>query len=395
MGGSENALRLAPVDDVAQLRQRVLDSLRDQGFKLHGQDALIAPVNDKDSLRQLHAQAVAIQREQARGALESADVNFTKRLVPGSELNPANVTPALRVLDPGRSNDAKLWRWCSLHWSIPVSGGYGRRVRALIVDEGHNDAIMGVVGLGDPVYSLGVRDRAIGWTPEQRQLKLTSVMDAFVLGATPPYSALLGGKLAALMLTSDEIRSTFGDRYGHRQTRIAGRDPGAELALITTASALGRSSVYNRVRAENGTLALHPVGYTQGTGDFHFSGEVYDILSEAARAAMRDSGTVATHRHDNWGTGFRNRREVVQRGLRAVGLSPSKLRVHGVQREVFMAPLAANSLKWLRGSDEPLDWMTRPSEDIGLWWKQNWMLRRSETTSTWRDFDPTSWRLYP
>lgn len=379
-------------DERDALRERVLQSLRAQGFKLRGEDALLAPVNDKDSLRMLHQQAVAAQRDRARGALERVDEMFTRRLARGADLDPTQIKPELRVLPPGRHQDALLWRWCSLHWSIPVSGGYGRRIRALVVDAGHDDAVMGLIGLGDPVYALGVRDAAVEWSAAQRQHRLTSVMDAFVLGAVPPYNKLLGGKLAALLLRSDELRDTFAERYSHRQTVIADRDPAAQLAMVTTASALGRSSVYNRVRAEDGSLALRSVGYTQGTGDFHFSGDVYELLAEAARSAMADD--AATHRHESWGTGFRNRREVIQRGLRAVGLNQTRLRMHGVQREVFFAELASNSLPWLRGESDELEWVSQPAKQLADWWKRNWMNTRARSTTSWQEFDPSSWRLY-
>ncbi|AXL11391.1 DUF4338 domain-containing protein [Microbacterium foliorum] len=180
--------------------------------------------------------------------------------------------------------------------------------------------------------------------------------------------------------------------WSHLVTLISQRDPEASLALVTTASALGRSSVYNRVRVSDGSLALRTVGFTQGTGDFHFSGEVYDLLAEAARREMGED--IATHRHENWGTGFRNRREVIQRGLSAVGLSPSRFRMHGVQREVFLAPLARNSLEWLRGDDSHLEWVSSPVEELASWWKHKWMLPRADRVHTWREFTPDSWRLW-
>ncbi len=217
-------------------------------------------------------------------------------------------------------------------------------------------------------------------------------MDAFVLGAMPPYNNLLAGKLCALLLRSDEIRDVFTERYGHRETLISQRDPNASLALITTASALGRSSVYNRVKAPDRSLAMRSVGFTQGTGDFHFSGEVYDLLVEAARKSMADD--TVTHRHASWGDGFRNRREVIQRGLSAVGLSPTRFRMHGVQREVFLAPLAHNSEAWLRGDEDTLDWTTAPTAELAEWWKTTWMLGRSTRVDDWRSFDPETWRLW-
>lgn len=61
-----------------------------------------------------------------------------------------------------------------------VSSGYGRHLRFLVVDE-QNDKLIGVVGLGDPVFSLADRDRWIGWDTQGKTQGLHHVMDAFAL----------------------------------------------------------------------------------------------------------------------------------------------------------------------------------------------------------------------
>jgi hypothetical protein len=111
-------------------------------------------------------------------------------------------TPACR-----RAFDGLLWRWLSLHWSIPVSSGYGRRLRFLVIDNGHHGKVIGLIGLADPVFALGARESWVGWDAPTRSQRLANVMDAYVLGAVPPYSGLLGGKLVALLATS--IREAF------------------------------------------------------------------------------------------------------------------------------------------------------------------------------------------
>ena len=186
-----------------------------------------------------------------------------------------------------------------MHWSIPVSRGYGRRLRFLVLDSAHDNKVIGLIGLADPVFALRQRDQWVGWTPEQRAKRLTCVMDAFVLGAVPPYRCLLGGKLVALLAASTEVRLAFARKYGHKRTVITGRDPKAQLALVTTTSALGRSSVYNRLRWADGPLAFEPVGYTSGSGDFHLMGDIYEELlrvasmSGPARPSTRSGGTGA------------------------------------------------------------------------------------------------------
>lgn len=379
-------------DRLTALRERVLTSLVDQGFRVSG-GRLLAPLpGDKGAVRSLHRQAVNAQRDRARPHLLAADSRLTSRLARGDELDVNAIKPRLRLIPTGDRKMAMLWRWASLHWSVPVSGGYGRRIRYLVLDEGHDDALMGIVGLADPVFSLAARDREVGWSAEDRRSALANVMDAFALGAVPPYSDILAGKLIAATLQSDEVRNDFAERYGHKRTLIRERDPDAQLALVTTTSALGRSSVYNRVRRSDGGLSMRPVGYTRGSGDFQFSGALYE---ELVQLATELSGDGVSDRNAAWGTGFRNRREVIHRALPHLELNARALRVHGVQREVFLTELARNSLAWLRGEDHNLEWITQPVSEIGAWWKKRWALPRSRSTDAWRSFEPSSWRLWP
>lgn len=387
------------------LRAKVLAHLRQQGFKVSDAGILAPVATEKHRQRALHLEAVQAQRERARGALARREPRFLERLATGQDVDPARIQPRLLLITDRRSEDGLLWRWCSLHWSIPVSSGYGRRLRFLVVDEGHGGKVMGLIGLADPVFALGCRDTRIGWTREDRTERLACVMDAFVLGAVPPYTDLLGGKLAGLLTGSAEVRDAFSSKYGHRETLISQRDPDAHLALVTTSSALGRSSVYSRlyrphdpkiVTAQNGSrapLAFEPVGFTQGTGDFHFSGAIYEELAEFARSLGSDGGP--SHRHERWtGGGFRNRREVIQRSLEGLGLDSRALRAHGVKRQVFLNPLAENSYAWLRGEDAQLRWQDHTAAQLGEWWKARWALPRSTRDARWRSFEPESWRLF-
>ena len=378
--------------ETLRLRARVEEHLVSQGFQISN-GRLLAPVaQNKDHLRKLHSEAVGALRERARDSLARHEDRFIAGLALGSEIVPERIQPALVPVVTSRSFEGLMWRWCSLHWSVPVSSGYGRRLRFLVVDRGHNDRVMGLIGLADPVFALACRDAAIGWNAKWRKERLPSVMDAFVLGAVPPYSALCGGKLIALLTTCGEIREAFATRYTGRVSLISRRPLDTRLALVTTSSALGRSSVYNRLTFPDKTLAFKPVGYTSGSGDFHFSGRIYRELTDYAARHMSDNNT---QRHERWtGSTFRNRREVIQRALDGLGYDSRQLRIHGIRRQVFLAPLAANSLSWLSGKSESLDWSTLDCDALGAWWLERWAIRRAGRSPTWRFFDPDSWRLY-
>ena len=139
-----------------------------------------------------------------------------------------------------------------LLWSVPVSQGFGRRLRFLVKDR-QNDRLIGLFALGDPVFNLSARDKLIGWTHQDRCDRLVHVMDAYVVGAVPPYSHIIGGKLVAALMTSQEVKRSYERKYLGTESVIRGKKHRARLVLLTTTSALGRSSIYNRLSILAGT----------------------------------------------------------------------------------------------------------------------------------------------
>lgn len=379
-------------DHVDALRAKVLAHLTDLGFSVTNGHVIAPVAGAKDDIRRLHDDAVRHQRQKAEGALARDEEKCVARLTRGAELDVNAIRPRLVPIGDRRSFESRLWRWVALHWSVPVSAGYGRRIRYLVVDEGHDNAIMGVIGLGDPVFALGARDQWIGWDRDTRGARLTNVMDCFVLGAAAPYNALLGGKLVALLATSTTVRDDFAAKYGHRTSLITGRDPNANLALVTTTSALGRSSVYNRLTKPTGALAYKPLGFTLGSGDFHLAGSLYDELADFVSQTNIEG---RTHLNPRWRAGTsRNRREVIQFALVRLGLNPHALRYHGIRREAFAAPLMSNTSEYLRGEDLEPDWSCHTQDEVSAYWLSRWGLPRSRRDETWRTFEPDLWRLY-
>jgi len=374
-----------------ELRAAVLASLRAQGFTVRDGAIVSADGLDKDGLRALHAVAVRHGVEKARHNLIRHEKRLLGHLADGRTLEPEQIAP--RLVEVHRHTEEELlFRYARLHWSVPTSAGYGRRLRFLVVD-GHNGKLIGLLGLGDPVFSLAPRDRWVGWDARVRRVGLLGVMDAFVLGAVPPYSFLLGGKLVALLAASVEVREAFAARYAGRRTVISGAEQDGQLALITTSSALGRSSMYNRLRyrsgpREGGRLVFEPVGFTRGSGEFHFANGLYRSLSAYATAHCEPTAKAAT-----WGTGFRNRRELIGKALAHLGLSPEWL-YHGVSREVLCAPLAANAAAFLRGEERALRPFGESAHELAAYWRERWLLPRAARECRHLQFSPESWRLW-
>ncbi|MFZ5541693.1 MAG: Druantia anti-phage system protein DruA [Pseudomonadota bacterium] len=368
-----------------KLRARVLRSLRAQGFRIRSGRLVPPDTDDKQQLRELHAEAVRHQIERSREGLARHERRLLTYIASGSEISPERIRPRLVVVQPN-SEDELLFRYARLHWSIPVSAGYGRRLRFAVYDDS-NGKLMGVFGLGDPVFSLGPRDRWIGWTLAQRKARLQCVMDLFVLGAVPPYAQLLCGKLMAMLATSIEVRQAFRRKYGGDRAFISGKPLDGRLALLTTTSALGRSSLYNRLTFQGETV-FHSLGYTQGSGEFHFGNGFYSDLRALAEAHCQ-----ASAKHARWGSGFRNRRELVRKALALLGLSRD-LVYHGVQREIFAAPLASNTTDFLRGEHQRLRPFNRTAAELFAWFRERWLLPRAARDSSYRDFEAESYRLW-
>ena len=377
--------RLRRASEGSDLQGQIVRSLRKQGFRVRKGIVLPPEELSKAKIRELHRLSVSHRIERSKDALVRKEQDLVKRIANGTELVPSLVSPRLVEVVP-ESEDELLFRYASLHWSIPVSSGYGRRLRFLVIDD-QNDKLIGLIGLGDPVYSLGARDEWIGWTSADRQKRLGNVMDAFVLGAVPPYSMLLFGKLVAMLAASGTVRHVFRRKYGGARSVIRRRVHDGRLALITTASALGRSSIYNRLRF-GGRLLYQSVGFTKGSGEFHFSNGLYGAIT-----AFAQKHCEPTAKQERWGTGFRNRREVIKKCLPALGLS-SDWMYHGIEREVFVVPLARNTREFLQGQQSRLLWYRQPAADLFAHFRDRWMLPRADWDERYRAFRRETYRLW-
>jgi hypothetical protein len=374
-------MRVAKKDD---LRKRIIGALRVQGYRVHDGVIGIPQDSNKDDFRRMNELAVARKMQKSGPYVKRYEDDLLDYIADGSEVKPTSVSPKIVLVKPD-STDELLFRYAYLHWSIPISAGYGRRLRFLVMDESNNKLI-GILGLGDPVYAIQARDRWIGWDRDVKKDRLYHVMDAFVLGAIPPYSYLLGGKLVAMLACSNEVRHAFRDKYKERKSLIAEETRPPYLALLTTTSALGRSSIYNRIRVD-GHRYWTSVGFTQGSGEFHFSNGVYEDLH-----AYVTRYCDPTAKQEAWGSGFRNKREVIRKGLAKLELSAGLI-YHGIQREIFVAPLGRQALRFLRGEVSRPCFYDWPVERLSEIFLSRWLYARAKRKPEYRQFRRSEYRL--
>ena len=352
-----------------------MSGLEKLGFTI-GSDRVTPPAySDKESIRQMYV------GERQRFVEERGDLlrRLERRAMPffatGSEVTPHDVHPRIELVESPLQAD--IFRYACLLWSIPVSPGYGRRLRFLIFDNS-NEKLIGVLGLADPVYCLSVRDSWIGWSDQDKRGRLWHVMDAYVLGAVPPYNFLLGGKLVALLATSNVIREHFVARYAGRPSGILGLIRAPHLVMLTTASAMGRSSMLNRLKRE-GELIWKSLGMTLGWGHFHLGNGHFEAMAEF----MREESPEIFNTY-KFGGGPSWKLRVIRSCLRELGIPGTALQ-HGIRREVFAAPLSGDWKEFLQGRSDVPDFYDCSTDDLMSYFRDRWLLPRANRDSRYKD----------
>ncbi|MED5500623.1 MAG: Druantia anti-phage system protein DruA [Pseudomonadota bacterium] len=366
----------------ANIKRKFRSHLKSLGFTKSDDGTLQIAGTGKEVVRTLHR---AQREERLKANREFIAAKGDKLLgyfASGSEVDPARVSPVLERVTSGTLR-GDLFRFASLTWSVPVSNGFGRRLRYLVWDE-NNGKLMGLIAIGDPVFNLAVRDRLIGWDTDDRSARLVNMMDAYVLGALPPYNALLGGKLIACLLRSRDLYDDFARAYGGTTGIISNKEKRARLLAITTSSSMGRSSVYNRLKLD-GVQYLKPIGYTGGWGHFHIPDQLFAELREYLRDIDH---TYADHHRFGQGPNWRLR--TTRAALSALGFKEDMLR-HGIQREVFICELATNAASILNtGMGKPDVNTLLSAKDISELALERWVIPRANRMPEYRNWNSHS-----
>ena len=354
-----------------ELKKLVLDRLKEIGFVIAENGTLCPSLIDKEGLRQIHRPASQLEIAARQDWLRRHLPEYLPFFADGEEIIPECVDPALVEVTTEQQHN--LFRVARLLWSIPFSKGYGRRLRFLIIDQ-TNHKLIGLLALQSPPLSFPARDRMFRYSLGRKTELVNQTMDIQTLGAVPPYDRLLGGKLVALVAASNEIRQVYWRKYSGRVTEMEQRVLPPHLVALTTTSAFGRSSLYNRL-SYNGTAIAESLGYTEGYGTFHLM-ELYPLFRE-----FLESQGISTR--GGFGTGPRRKWQTMVRALDQLGLSSGFL-CHGVKREVFLFRLVNNLEAYMEGRDAEPVYRNLPFSELVAWWRERWLLPRAERVEGWQ-----------
>ena len=360
------------------LRKAIHTHFLSLGFSKNGDGYSVDGELTKQRIRDLHSAHRREVLERNRSFVETHGPELVHHFATGTQIDPASIDPELVEVKPD-SLESRLFRFASLLWSVPVSQGFGRRLRFLVRDR-QNGCLIGLFALGDPVFNLSARDNWIGWTHKDRSQRLVHIMDAYVVGALPPYSFLICGKLVAALTGSNEVKDAYERKYLGRRAIISKKRNQAKLVLLTTMSALGRSSIYNRLIIPEGPQFIR-IGMTKGFGHFHLSGEIFKLL----RVYLEALGHPYASGHQ-FGMGSNWKIRVIRTALEKLNIDGSAILRHGIEREVYAIPLARNWRDILLGNQKNVQSCVLPVSEIADFCLHRWIIPRAARDRHYKRF---------
>jgi len=304
-----------------------------------------------------------------------------KNLAKGFDVLNSKIDPIIEVCET--ANQHRLFRILRYYWSSPYSEYVGRRIKVIIRDNAlPNKPVIGIAALGSPIIHIPERDSFIGWNKNIRTKNLIYTLDAYVIGALPPYNYLLGGKLISYILASKEIREIYKKKYKDKVT-LAEKRIANKLVGIFTTSLYGSSSQYNRLKF-NDELLYIPIGQTKGFGTLHLSEETIQLMIKL----LKSKGMEESHK---FGDGPSWVMRVIRKAGDLLGFDSDFLLKHSFRRNIYFVPLAKEYKAFLNGNTKQPYFNNYSQKDLVKYWKKRWLENRKQNAqviSNVLDFDP-------
>ncbi len=227
---------------------------------------------------------------------------------------------------------------------------------------------------------------------EVRNAGLASqVADLSVCGAVPPYNTLLGGKLVALAMASEEARNAWKERYERKISIISSQMAGkavrrpSDLKVLTTTSLYGSgSSQYNRLRLNiaeypqlKGDIVWNQLERTAGFGTVHLSSSTVKILREVTEQTYKSRRV-----NNRFGEGTSPRLRQIRDGLDVLGIASNDILHHATPRLFYACALSPDADRQLFGIRAHKNSSASKLSAIAEAWRKRWLLgriRRPET----------------
>lgn len=314
-------------------------------------------------------------------------INLAKEnLASGLNVLTSKIKPIIEICTTQKQHD--LFRILRYYWSSPYSEYVGRRIKLIIRDEAlPNKPVIGIAALGSPIIHIPERDEWIGWDLKTRTENLNYAMDAYVIGALPPYNYLLGGKLVSYILASKEVRKIYENKYKDKISIISGKKRNELVALFTT-SLFGKSSQYNRLKYQD-NLLYQSIGETKGFGTLHLTKETFNAMQDFLKVQNIDIS-------NRFGSGPSWTMRVIRKTGKLLNFDPYFLLRHSFKRSIYYIPLAENTLDFLNGKTKKIKYYNYTTKELVAYWKERWFEKRKQNIEILQKvvkFEPNDFKI--
>ena len=268
-----------------------------------------------------------------------------------------DLEPYVEIVDDSKEST----RWTEIRkliHTMSFDANPGRNVKIYIKDR-VSGKILGMISLASDVTSLGVRDKYIGWTQDNKykdgKLNHTTIASTIVCTQPLGYN-FLGGKLIACMATSEVVRKHWKEKYG--QTLIA----------------VGTTSLYGIHSQYNGIPHFKTLGESAGKVATKPDDSVYEGWHHWIKENKSEEYAIQTAEKegvDGPATGVKQK--VINMIFKEVGIKASHYQ-HGFKRGVYFAQMYENGNEFLRNEiieDQLImkDKFVDSDEYTMKWWK--------------------------
>lgn len=359
-----------------ELRNRIIESLNSQGFAINPH--LRPKNNEKDTLKRINRQKRKEQLILHKKFLIKNITEVKKYTISGKELNPKRIDLELIEVKPDSFYSKLFFWWNLVWWSIPYDRPIGRQMRFMLWDKHHNSPF-GLFCLQSPPLRSAVRDKFLDLDNRNIDYWINQSLYGQRIGALPPYNNLLGGKMVTLSLTSNEVRRLYAKKYRNKETLLKKQRLPNRLLFITTTSAYGKSSVYERIKYKEEVVSKF-IGFTSGSGTFHLSEGLYQ---ECLR--YLEEKKINTKR--GYGTGPSRKLKLISNAFKHLKI-PTFI-YHNIKRGYYFFSNVKNLYEVIHNNSKPL-WYDRQFIELFNFWKERWCIPRSNRVDTWRYFKTNS-----
>lgn len=309
-----------------------------------------------------------------------------KNIASGVDVLNSEIEPIIEVCETEKQH--RLFRMLRYYWSSPYSEYVGRRIKLIIRDKAlPNKPVIGIAALGSPIIHIPERDDFIGWGKQTRTKNLIYTLDAYVIGALPPYNYLLGGKLISYILASNEVREIYRKKYQNQVTLTEKRIANKLVGIFTT-SLYGNSSQYNRLKFGD-ELLYKPIGQTKGFGTLHLSEETIQLMIKF----LKSIGVEVGHK---FGDGPSWVMRVIRSAGDHLGFDSDFLLKHSFRRTIYFVPLAKDYKRFLNDQTKQPNFFNYSKKELVDYWKLRWLKVRKtniDIVSRLIDFNPNDFKV--